>query len=884
MDSERWIRLQHLFAELRDAPPEFRARRLAELAQTDADLCADLGSLLDADSNSGPLDSLAERFTSVSGVLSSATLVPDRIGAYRVIGELGRGGMGTVYLAERADGHFEHRVAIKLIEESRSDDPQHRRFLAERQILADLVHPNIARLLDGGIIDDGRPYLVMEYVDGQPITDWCDQRGLSLRARLTLFCDVCAAVQHAHQNLVIHRDIKPSNILVASDGRVRLLDFGIAELVDPAATSPHDALHELRAMTPEYASPEQVSGDPLTTSTDIYSLGVLLYVLITGRHPYALARGSLAEMADVICHREPDAPSVRAARGDVDAASRATSPEQLARSLRGDLDGITTMALRKQPADRYASADMLRQDIERHLAGHPVDAHRGGIRYRAGKFVRRHRIAVTATGLMFGGLLFGLTAAVVQGRRATRERIRAEQALAQSEGIAGFMLELFRSGGADDTASAAGLTALDILRRGAARATALSDQPLVQARLLDVVGQMSLHLGQLDEAQRRLEQAVSIRRQAGVAAQAELPASLIHLAWVHRARNDRAQARALVSEALGLREQTLGADHPDVAEALYEMGWLTSGREQEELYRQALAVFPDSGALAAQRVSVLLALATNLRRQGRLDETVATSREAVRAAEAAFGPQHQATGDAMVHLADHVRDIEQDHVAAERLYRRGLELIERHFGEQSIRLLHGLHSLGTLLSNRGDTKAEQVFRRAIAIRRAATGPEHPEMAEGLQLLAGELARQERWLEAESLQRQALAHSIRTVGERHPVVTTQRLPRLALILAQQGKMQEADALFASAVGQNTASLAVSGEVLRDYGRLLTAKGDLPKAEQQLLRSLQLLGQHYAGQDHPNVRESKRALMELYQRWGKAELVERYRVPPGRWVAY
>jgi len=884
MDGDRWIRLQQLFAELREAAPDERIRRLSQVAREDDALAANLRSLLDADSTSGPMDSLAEHLTPVSTLLAGTARVPDRIGAYRVIRELGRGGMGEVYLAERADGHFEQRVAIKLIDESRDDDPQHRRFLAERQILADLVHPNIARLLDGGVVDDGRPYLVMEYVDGQPITDWCDQRRLSLRSRLALFCDVCAAVQHAHQKLVIHRDIKPSNILVAGDGRVHLLDFGIAELIAPADRLPDASQEEPGAMTPEYASPEQVRGDPLTTATDVYSLGVLLYVLVTGRRPYVLTRGLLADMADVICNHVPEAPSLRAARGDVDATSRGTSAGQLARAMHGDMDGIVAMALQKNPGDRYASADALREDIERHLARHPVVAHRGGLRYRALKFAHRHRIAVTATGLMFSGLVVMLSAAVVQGRRANRERIRAEQALAQSEGIAGFMLELFRSGGADDTASAEGLTAIDILRRGAARANALSDQPLVQARLLDVVGQMSLHLGQLDDAQRHLEQAVSIRRQAGAVARPELPASLIHLAWVYRARNEREQARTLVAEALGIREATLGTRHPDVAEALYELGWLAGGAEQERLYRQALSIFPDSGALEAQRVIVLQALATNLRRQGRLEETIVTSREAVRAAEAAFGPEHHATGDALVHLGDHVRDIQQDHVAAEQMYRRGLDQIERHFGEQSVRLLHGLHSLGTLLSSEGDATAEQLFRRAIAIRRSATGPEHPQVAEGLQLLAMELARQDRLLEAESVQRQALAHSIRTLGARHPAVMSQRLPRLALILAQRGEVREAEAIFASAVEQNSASLAVRGEVLRDYGRLLFAKGDLPRAEQQLLRSLQFLEQHYAGQDHPNVRESKRALMALYERWGKAELVERYRVPPGRWVAY
>jgi serine/threonine-protein kinase len=882
MDNARWQRLLDLFAQARATKGDDREQLLREVTRDDPDLTAELRSLLLADQEPGFMDEMGARLTPVSKMLAAS--VPDRVGPWRIISELGRGGMGVVHLAERADGHFEQRVAIKLIETSNAGDPLHRRFLAERQILAGLAHPNIARLLDGGIADDGRPWLAMEFVDGLPITEWCDRHGLDLRARLRLFADVCAAVQHAHQKLVIHRDIKPSNILVSADGRVHLLDFGIAQLVAPSLHAEAAIGPDVRAMTPEYASPEQVRGDALTTATDIYSLGALLYVLLTGRLPYRVSRGSLSEMTNAICDEEVERPAARAAQGDVDAASRGTTAERLARELRGDLDGIVLLAMRKEPGGRYVSADALREDIERHLAGQPVMAHHGGHRYRLSKFVRRHRVEVGALALMMGGLLAGLTIAVGQGRRASRERDRAELARAQSQGVSEFMLELFRTGDVEDTLTASGLTALDLLRRGAARANALSDQPAVQARLLDVVGQMSLNLGQLDDAQRLLEQAVAIRRQHRDDVPGDLTNSLIHLGWVHRARGDNERARAIVSEALALRQDALPPDHPDIAEALYELGWLTGGPPQEALYRQALDILPDTGAPAERRVTLLQALATNYRRQGRLSEAVTTSREGLRVAESALGADHYVTGDAMVHHADHVRDVVLDLTTAEQLYRRGLELIERRFGDNSIRLIHGLHSLGTLLSSRSDTAAEQVFRRAIAIRRLATGPEHPQVAEGLQFLAGELVRQGRLAEAEALQRQALAHSMRTLGARHPVVTGSRLPRLALILARQGRQSEADATFESALAQAVSSLAVQGEVRRDYGLLLLGRGEFQRAEQQLLRALALLEQHYSGQDHPNVQESKRALMALYGQWGKAELVERYRVPPGRYVAY
>ncbi len=884
MDAERWSRLQELFARARAAPDDERVQLLQVIAADDADLAEELRSLLAADATPGPMDDMAQHLAPVSRLVVES--VPPRVGPYRIIRELGRGGMGVVYLAERADGQYQQHVAIKLIATAHVDDPLHKRFVAERQILAGLAHPNIARLLDGGHLDDGRPYLVLEYVDGLTITEWCDRQRLDLRARLRLFVDVCTAVQHAHQKLVIHRDLKPNNILVSGDGRVHLLDFGIAKLIDPTlATSLEPATrHELRVMTPEYASPEQVQGAPLSTASDIYSLGVLLYVLLCGRSPYRLTSGSLVELATAVIEQDPERPSMRAARGDIAATERGTAADRLARELAGDLDSIVLMAMRKEPALRYGSADLLRLDIERYLSGRPVTANRGGRRYRIGKFVRRHRVEVGAMTLLLGGLLATLTLALEASRRVSRERDRAELALAQSEGVTDFMMELFRSGDIDDSVTSDALTALDLLRRGTARVNTLSDQPMVQAQLLDVVGQMSLHLGRLDDAQRLLEQSIAVRRRLPRADSTALASGLVHLAWVNRARGDYDRARTLVTEALEIRRRALPPNHPDVAEALYELGWLTGGPSQERLYRQALDILPDTGPAATRRVTLLQAISTSMRRQGRFAEAVSTDREALRVAERAFGPEHAATGNAMIHLADHVRDIEQDLATAERLYRRGLELTARKYGENSLRLLHGLQSLGTLLSGRGEVEAERLFRRAIAIRRTATGPEHPQIADGLQLLAGELARQGRLAEAEGLQRQALAHSVRTLGARHTVVTSSRLPQLGRILALQRRHVEVDTVFEQALTTMSAPLVIQGEVRREYGRLLMRRGEHARAEQQLRDALALIEQHTGRADHPNVHEGKRALMELYQAMGRADLVAQYRVPPGRYVAY
>ena len=889
MDPERWRHLQDLFAAARPLPPDARERLLRDHAAVDSALVDQVRALLAADQSSGVLDAASPHLTSVARLLEVEA--PVRAGPYRLVSEIGRGGMGTVYLAYRAEGDFQQRVAIKLIGTSDTADPLHQRFITERRILAGLIHPHIARLLDGGLTDDGLPYLVMEYVDGLPITKYADQQRLDIEARLRLFVDVCAAVQHAHQHLVIHRDLKPSNILVSADGVVHLLDFGIAKLIESETAAAPQTRIESRMMTPEYASPEQVRGETLGTSSDIYSLGVLLYELLCGCAPYRFRTRSPVEVAAVVCEQDPERPSTRVGRSgqegredpEVTAGLRSTSAERLTRLLRGDLDGIVLMAMRKEPARRYASVDMLRQDVERHLAGLPVLAHRGGRRYRVEKFLRRHLVETAAAAAVIAALVIGLGMAVMQGRRATRERDRAEQALAESTAVTEFLLELFRTGEAGDV-PAAQLTALDLLQRGALRADDLSNQPVVHARLLDAIGQLSYHLGRLDEAEARLEKAVAIRRSPGGGTPGDLANSLIHLARVYRTRNQHELARPLVTEALELRRSSLPENHPEIADAFYELGWLRFGPEQERLYRQALAILINVPATAERRMTLLQALSTNLRRQGRLAEAVAAGRDALVVAEGSFGPEHHTTGYAMIQLADHINDIEGDVAAAERLYRRGLELMTRHYGEGHIRLLHGMNSLGWLLSGRGDVESETIYRRALAISQSATGPEHPRVADQMHKLAKALTRLRRLGEAEALARGSLDLTIRTIGPGHQIVAASRLPLLGEIHDLQQRYAEADEAYEAAIAKLATSGVINGEVRREYGLALLRRGDIARAAAQLLESLSRLEENYGSRIHPNVQETKRALMKLYGQTGRPDLVERYRVPPGRFIPY
>ena len=344
---------------------------------------------------------------------------PQRIGPYQILDTIAHGGMGTVYRAVRDDDAFRKTVALKLVRGGRQSDYFQRRFRQERQILARFQHPNVATVLDGGTTEDGQPYLVMEYVEGQPITDFCAAQGMGTRERLVLFRTVCGAVQYAHQNLVVHRDIKPANVLVDGHGAAKLLDFGIAKLL-ASGVEPELAptATVLPMMTPEYASPEQVKGQPVTTASDVYSLGVLLYELLAGRRPYEVQADSLEAIVQAVCQTEPKAPSEAVTERSGTTRPAGTLPP--ASELRGDLDTIVLKALRKEPERRYRTAHELSEDLRRHLEGLPVTARADTIGYRAGKFVRRHRTAVAAAFLVSASLVVGIVTTTRQARLAQR--------------------------------------------------------------------------------------------------------------------------------------------------------------------------------------------------------------------------------------------------------------------------------------------------------------------------------------------------------------------------------------------------------------------------------------------------------------------------------
>jgi non-specific serine/threonine protein kinase/serine/threonine-protein kinase len=438
MTREQWHKVKAIVFEAQALAPSSRAAFVAKACAGDDSLQREVSSLLESmelaqhryetpafdPRDAGPL---LQSVIAGGGQDAPIAMMGRRIGPYEIQREVGRGGMGAVYLATRADSEFRHEVALKIIKRGMDTDAIVRRFRTERQILADFKHPNIARLLDGGTTSDGLPYLVMEYVQGQPITTYCDERRLGIDERLALFRTICAAVAYAHQHLVVHRDIKPSNVLVSSDGEPKLLDFGLAKILGSGADA-HETETVHRWMTPAFASPEQLRGDRVTTVSDVYSLGVLLFELLCGRRPFSRFETAGVELLRAIGEQEPERPSA-AAGSDVIEVSRVrnTSPERLLKTLRGDLDNIVLKALEKDPSRRYTGAGDCSEDIRRFLEGLPVSARPDTLTYIAAKFVRRHRAAAVAAAVMAVTLVSATVITAAQASIARRERANAER-------------------------------------------------------------------------------------------------------------------------------------------------------------------------------------------------------------------------------------------------------------------------------------------------------------------------------------------------------------------------------------------------------------------------------------------------------------------------
>ncbi|MEM9554603.1 MAG: serine/threonine-protein kinase [Acidobacteriota bacterium] len=840
---DRWSEVDRLFDEALDRPPGERAAFVESACRGDEPLRRHLDRLVRlAGTEHKTLDAGAVALVDSERPSGGDRWVGRRVGPYRLRRELGSGGMGTVYLATRDDGLFEHEVALKLVRPDLSTETVLRRFHHERRILASLQHPLIARLYDGGTIEDTSgddiPYLVMEFVDGEPITEYCACRNLSVDAVLELFGRVCDAVQAAHQALVVHRDLKPSNLLVDRHGEPKLLDFGIAKLLDDDAVSLTG--QGIRPMTPAYASPEQIQGDPVTTATDVYALGAMLYTLLADRPPHGLEGGVLDLVRSILQDRPPAASTV--------------APRERRRQLRGDLDAILAKALAQRPGDRYATARELAEDLRRHRARRPVRARPPTVRYRAAKLVARHAAAFGAillAGLVLAALLVWHTV------RLAAERDHATRQAAKAEAVQSFVVDLF--GLADPNvqlggASGDALSALDLLDAGQRRLDALDDQPAVQSELQIALAVLYSELGRDDHAAALLEASVATRR-AEDASFDELAEALYELGVVRRLEGELEAAEALHREALALRRQG-PADASALAESTNELGivaWARGDYEAAEaMHRETLE---RRRALAAQGTidrlpvsSSLNNLALALSYQGRPAQALPLLEESLAIRRVQLGARHTRIVTVLNNMARVFNGLGRL-ADAERTYREALEMSRELYGTEHRQTARLLLNLSVPIADQGRFgEALELAEESLRLRRMLLDLDHPDTLSTQGRVAGYLhrraglGRRDDLERAESLLRDTLERRRARGDAEHPD-QLHDLGALGEVLLDAGRLDEAEALLREVLKRTRGALGVDHPSvawnLRQLGDVLRCLGREDEARQSYRDGLALL---------------------------------------------
>ena len=723
MDPQRWQRIQEIFCAALEIDGPARDRFLDSACGDDPSLRHELDTFLrSATDDHDDLVAEAIRAEAASVLRPDAASEPAAVGPYQLIRRIGQGGMGAVYLAARADQQYDRHVAIKLLRSETGSRPELiRRFRTERQILAVLDHPNIAQLLDGGVTENGTPYLVMQYVDGVAIDDYCRAHALSVPDRIRLFRKVCSAVQYAHRSLVVHRDIKPSNILVAADGVPKLLDFGIAKLLQPG-NMPHTVAMTRpaeRLMTLEYASPEQIRGEAITTATDVYALGLVLYELLTGRRPFGAATSDAITLARTVCETDPRRPSAAASDAGV----------AFAGELRGDLDEIVLKAIRKEPEARYSSVEQLSEDLGRHLDGFPVTASRGTRRYRMSKFVRRHRLGVAAAAAFVLLLaVFGVTMSVLAARVA-RERDIAQVERTRSEKVSEFLIGLFSSSDPFHR-SGKNVTARELLDSGSGRiALELGGEPEVRADLLETMAQAYQHLGDFDRSAGLFREEIQALDQAH-GRSFQKGRVLRELADVERQRGLLPEAEAHLRQALAIHEKLPPDNDVELSHTLNNLSLILQVKgdlAQAELdSRRAVAISRKYPVQYAQTLTMMSNLGSVLFDEGKIADAEAILRNVLNERRRVLGEKHPQVATSMTRLA-RVLGAEGQYQEAEQLFRAGVARDLADLGGKHIETLNARANLAGVLVDEGAfAEAESLYRETIQAGTQVFG-EHSDM-------------------------------------------------------------------------------------------------------------------------------------------------------------
>jgi serine/threonine-protein kinase len=827
----RWPEVDRLFAAALDREPAERRTFVESEAGGDRELIEAVQQLLHAEAASqGLLESAGSEATRLAiEDLAARSNQPGVIGRYKVVRELGRGGMGTVYLGELQGEDFRQQVAIKVLRKGVDTDDVLRRFLTERRILASLSHPHIARLLDGGASPDGRPFLVMEYVDGEPITWWCDRTRQSIRQRLEVFLDVCKAVTAAHASLVVHRDLKPSNILVTAGGQVKLLDFGIAKLLD-AADGAGLTQAGVHVLTPEHASPEQLRGEPVTTATDVYQLGVLLFELLTGKRPAPGSGRSPAALRERMDQADAPRPSVALSRDpDVEriAQARATSAAHLRRALKGELDTIVEKTLQPEPARRYASAEQLAGDVRRFLDGRTISARPETLAYRTRAFLRRHPwvAPVAAAAAAIVGLYVGTL--IRHADQLEQERNSATLQAARAQEVQRFMVNLFRS--ADpyapaDPARGRAITVVDALDLGAGRLQdSLVDRPVIRASILAAISEVYQNLGALDRARPLREEALGLEESLHGQTSQEVRDSLGHLARIRGEQGDADAALSLHERRLQLA-QAAGAAPAELASIRIGLGLHLLGAarfdEAEAHLEAVLAAAGDHAIDPSDVAEAHRALSDVYRSVGRPKDAEAAARRAVLLKQQALGDTSVGAALAHVTLGRALGELGRVEEAAAQ-FESALPVLERVLGAEHRLSLLSYNGLAVLRQRAGDLPgAEALHRRLVEIGRRVHGERHHLVGDSLQNVATVVGRQDRLEEARLLHQEAAAIYRESLA---PDNYLQAFPSLSLsaIYLKQRRYAAAERAAREAIGVLEAALP-AGHYATEVARCRVAR--------------------------------------------------------------
>jgi len=833
LDRERWDLLQSLFHGATGLPPDEWRRYLEGEAGADQVLVARVLDMLEDDAlDASFLDRQPSQLATDLLTTSDAAL-GRRIGPYRLTRLLGEGGMGAVYLGERED--VAAVAAIKILRDAWLSPARRDRFAVEQRTLAQLNHPGIARLLDAGVLDDGTPWIVMEYVDGAPLTEACRSRRLGVARRLTLFRAACQAVVHAHQHLVVHRDLKPSNIMVTTDGTVKLLDFGIAKQLATFGEAADRTQTGLRLMTPAYAAPEQVRGEAVGVYTDVYSLGVVLYELLSGSVPYDLSRSTPGEAERTILASEPERVS-DVARAAGDALLVAT------RAQWQDLDVLCQKAMHKDPLRRYASVDALVRDVDHFLAAEPLDARPDSMRYRLAKFVSRNRRAVSVAAVVSLAVI-GLN--VFYTIRLARARDLAVAEAARTGRIQQFVTRLFE-GGDQAAGPAESLRVVTLVDRGALEAHSLTSEPALQAELFQTLGGIYQQLGQLDRADSLLRSARGLRAAVLGDSAAETGESLVALALLRSDQARYAEAESLATAGLAVTRRALSPDHPQVAEATEALGRILSEMSRYDaaipVLTEAVRLRSAGGEETAEYASSAYELANANFYAGHYDVSDSLNRRVLEIHRAIFGARHPSVADDLINLGAGQYE-RANYADAERYYREALDITVAHFGRDHFKTASNLTMVGRSLVFQGRLdEAVGALNQALAIRERVYGPLHPAVASTVNELGTVALQRERYTDAERSFRRMIAIYRSAYQDRHYLIGIAQ-SNLASVFLARGENAAAESLYRQAIAMYDRTLPAGhtnvGIARVKLGRALLRQGRFAEAERESRAGYDLL---------------------------------------------